>query len=188
VQLSRGIPSTEGGLALWLNRKMTDAELDGDLQRLNRYQAFYTCLTTGDCQRLSALGGPGGGFAWKQVGVGDCGGQDIACSAGAGPSDVECNAKRVGLTSVCWTGGANKGYPPFPGCQGDPADWCTYKSVTPEACKGGGRPGEMWVCTQDVNQSDQPCRPKGYNCSSSSQCCEGLSCQFRKGQTSGTCE
>jgi hypothetical protein len=91
----------------------------------------------------------GGRFVWKQVGVGDCSGQDIACSAGANPNQPECNAERVGLTSVCWTGGRNKGYPPFPGCHGSPLDWCTYKSVSPGACKGGGAPGEMWVCAQE---------------------------------------
>src|SRR5262245_37523384 len=101
------------------------------------------------CAQEYAERHPPHGFVWKRVGVDDCGGRDISCSAGASPSQLECNAQRVGITSVCWTSGGNKGYPPFPGCQGGPPDWCTYKSESPDVCKGGGAPGAMWVCAQE---------------------------------------
>ena len=95
-----------------------------------------------------AVGAAAASYAWKVVGPGDCGGQDVSCSKAAEPSSSECNAERVGEIAVCWTGGHNKGYPTFAGCQGGPKDWCTYKNVTPEQCRGGSHPGQMWVCAQ----------------------------------------
>jgi len=62
----------------------------------------------------------------------------------------ECNAERAGQIAVCWTAGRNKGYPGFAGCQGKPKNWCTYKNVAPERCRGGSHSGQMWVCVEDA--------------------------------------
>lgn len=51
---------------------------------------------------------------WNPAGIGDCGGHDIGCSAGAEPKTKECTRARLGLTSVCFTNGSNHDYPPFP--------------------------------------------------------------------------
>jgi hypothetical protein len=47
--------STNTGLLLWLRRKQTDARINGDDTRADRYQDVETCLVTGDCQRLAAI-------------------------------------------------------------------------------------------------------------------------------------
>ena len=47
--------SSTAGLALWLNRKQADAEIAGDHVRVDRYQAFQTCLVSRDCHQLVAL-------------------------------------------------------------------------------------------------------------------------------------
>ncbi len=39
----------------WLKNKMVDATINDDMQRLDNYQAYYTCLATGDCSRLQAI-------------------------------------------------------------------------------------------------------------------------------------
>jgi hypothetical protein len=56
--LSAAGSSTNVGLQLWLNTKMVEAELDNDLVRLDRYQAFASCAA-GDCSRLAAATNPG---------------------------------------------------------------------------------------------------------------------------------
>lgn len=43
------------GLQLWLQGKMRDAALAEDWNRLDRYQAFHSCLATGDCGRVQQL-------------------------------------------------------------------------------------------------------------------------------------
>jgi caspase domain-containing protein len=96
-----------------------------------------------------AAGAAAVSYAWKVVGTGDCGGQDVSCSKAARPVTAECNAARLGRIAVCWTRGRNKGYPGFPGCQGGPKDWCTYKNLAPEQCRGGSNPGQMWVCSEE---------------------------------------
>lgn len=82
---------------------------------------------------------------WKLMRTDDCAGRDIACSEGSTPKDTECNEARLNLTSVCWSGGANRDYPPFAACQGK-LDWCTYKRVPLDSCRNGGHPGNMSVC------------------------------------------
>ena len=47
--------STNAGLVLWLNRKQADAEIAGDHVRADRYQAFQTCLVSGDCRQIAAI-------------------------------------------------------------------------------------------------------------------------------------
>jgi caspase domain-containing protein len=103
------------------------------------------------CPGATTVAVPGAavGYAWKAVGIGDCGGRDVSCSKASEPSPSECNAARLGQIAVCWTAGHNKGYPGFPQCQGSPKDWCTYKNVAPEQCRGGSHPGEMWVCVEN---------------------------------------
>lgn len=39
----------------WLKNKMVDATINDDMQRLDNYQAYYTCLATGDCSRLQTI-------------------------------------------------------------------------------------------------------------------------------------
>ena len=43
------------GLIVWLNKKMQQAAIDDDMRRLDRYQAFQTCLTKHDCARMRAM-------------------------------------------------------------------------------------------------------------------------------------
>lgn len=45
----------KAGTLMWLKRKMSDAVMDDDMARLDRYQAFYSCLATGDCADLQKL-------------------------------------------------------------------------------------------------------------------------------------
>jgi hypothetical protein len=87
-------------------------------------------------------------YTWKYVRLGDCPAQDINCSVGAEPNDNECRPNRIGQVSVCW-GNRRGGYPPFSGCGGGPASWCTYKSTTPAQCQGGAAPGSMYECVQE---------------------------------------
>ena len=68
--------STNVGLRLWLNRKMAETE---DPEKINRYQAFFTCLG-GDCARLKALAATGGAEA----------------TAGANAAGFEANTDRQG--------------------------------------------------------------------------------------------
>ena len=87
---------------------------------------------------------------WNQKGSGDCGGNDVGCSAGPTPSPSRCFTNAVARMAVCWDNRAS----------GDPANfrenkcstalggaWCTYKSVTADQCAGGGAPGRKYECT-----------------------------------------
>ncbi len=47
--------ATNPGLLSWLKNKMVEASIDGDMGRLDTYQAYYTCLASQDCSRLSAI-------------------------------------------------------------------------------------------------------------------------------------
>jgi hypothetical protein len=85
-------------------------------------------------------------YKWRYVRAGDCGGQDIQCSAGPEPKNAECNESRLGLTSVCFNG--NHQYPAFTACQGREV-WCTYKSVRQSTCVGGGNPGSLYECVKE---------------------------------------
>jgi hypothetical protein len=87
-------------------------------------------------------------YHWKLVRTDDCPARDIACTDGSAPKDGECNQARLDLSSVCWSNGANRSYPPFPACQGK-TDWCTYKNVPLNSCRNGGHPGNMWVCVYE---------------------------------------
>ena len=49
------------GLILWLNKKMQQAAIDDDMRRLDRYQAFQTCLTKNDCVKMRAITSVGAG-------------------------------------------------------------------------------------------------------------------------------
>ena len=89
-------------------------------------------------------------YFWKEVRVDDRAAQDLECRGALPdpkPAGENCTPGRVGLASICWKGGVNRMWP-FAACQGQ-ADWCTYKHVTPDACRNGGNPGTMWVCVYE---------------------------------------
>src|SRR5205085_12566813 len=75
---------------------------------------------------------------WSDKGGGDCGGRDVDCSVGSQPEGSKCSSSVLGRTAVCWERGANRGYPSFAGCRGNPDDWCTHKNVAADQCVGGG--------------------------------------------------
>jgi hypothetical protein len=52
---------TKTGLIVWLNRKMADAASAGQWKKHDRYLAFYTCISKGDCAELRVLHRQGGG-------------------------------------------------------------------------------------------------------------------------------
>ena len=92
-------------------------------------------------------------FHWKLTRTDDCSASDLDCSPISGPAPNEpdpnqCNQARLTLASVCWTHRANRDYPPFPACQGKD-DWCTYKNVKLDLCRGGLHPGNMYVCVYE---------------------------------------
>lgn len=53
--LSGAGAAVKPALITWLKQKEVEAELNNDLERLNRYQAFETALATGDDARLKSL-------------------------------------------------------------------------------------------------------------------------------------
>jgi hypothetical protein len=56
VNVVRAAPElVKKGTLVWLQRKMTDASIKDDMERVDRYQAFYSCLATDDCQALRKL-------------------------------------------------------------------------------------------------------------------------------------
>jgi len=56
VNVVRAAPElVKKGTLVWLKRKMTDASIKDDMERVDRYQAFYSCLATDDCQALRKL-------------------------------------------------------------------------------------------------------------------------------------
>jgi hypothetical protein len=46
---------TKTGLILWLNKKMADSATEEDWKKHDRYLAFYTCISKGDCNELQTL-------------------------------------------------------------------------------------------------------------------------------------
>jgi hypothetical protein len=48
-------------LIQWLHAKMQRAAIDDDMSRLDRYQAFLTCLTNHDCAKVRAITSVSGG-------------------------------------------------------------------------------------------------------------------------------
>ncbi|HPA16073.1 MAG TPA: hypothetical protein PKV75_12500 [Desulfobacterales bacterium] len=83
------------------------------------------------------------GYAWVQVGNGDCTGRDVKpLSVGSSmPKPDLCNASFLNKTAVCWDGTAMKHW-------GSDKPQCTYKDVAPDRCTGGGSPGYMYRCVQ----------------------------------------
>ncbi len=56
VNVVRSAPEiTKKGTLLWLNRKMVNAASRGDFELVDRYQAFFSCLATDDCEALRRL-------------------------------------------------------------------------------------------------------------------------------------
>jgi hypothetical protein len=96
---------------------------------------------------LPLLGLPQYAAAQQPLRRGDCPGQDVWCSSGVRPQPKQCIPSRVGQVAVCWENGENRGYPPFPGCQNSPLNWCTYKKVSVAECIRGQSPARMFECT-----------------------------------------
>lgn len=83
-------------------------------------------------------------YAWRSVGVGDCPANDVReLTPGHFPKKDYCNAQTVGLTAVCWDGHVYKN-------KDSPNNRCTYKGLSPDKCKGGANPGEMYACVSTV--------------------------------------
>lgn len=82
---------------------------------------------------------PHPGQRWTAHSVSDCTGRDVGSSNGATPQDSFCGPNTAGQVAVCWDGAAHK----HPGRAGA---WCTYKSVSATACRGGTAPGRVFVC------------------------------------------
>jgi hypothetical protein len=75
-------------------------------------------------------------WGWELLRVGgDCSGEDIGMTETAVPDDAKCRGANV--TAVCWDGNLFRN---------GPNPWCTYKSIAPEACVGGGAPGRLYRC------------------------------------------
>lgn len=70
-------------------------------------------------------------YKWERVRIDDCSGLDFEKSIGPKVDDSKCNANSVGITAVCWLGGAGA---------------CTYKAINAENCKGGSNPGILYSC------------------------------------------
>ncbi len=107
---------------------------DGNLSTCDSsLMSCNTSLTT--CEQSVTHG-------WVSVGsISDCTGNDRApYTSGDIPDPANCTQATVGLAAVCWNG-TNYSNVAFPG-QAE----CTYKSVTPANCTGGGNPGYMFVC------------------------------------------
>lgn len=79
------------------------------------------------------------GYAWAFQKIADCSGGDTGSSRGPYPIMDRCGASTVGMSAVCWDGGAqrNKGF-------GYPA--CSYKRFAAASCKGGASPGYLYEC------------------------------------------
>ncbi|HEY3450023.1 MAG TPA: hypothetical protein VGK67_26965 [Myxococcales bacterium] len=79
------------------------------------------------------------GYAWSYQRISDCSGGDSGSSRGPYPLMDRCDKATVGMSAVCWDGGAqrNKGF-------GYPA--CTYKRFGAAGCKGGASPGYLYEC------------------------------------------
>jgi hypothetical protein len=91
---------------------------------------------------MGGTGGSGGAgeFAWKQAGVGDCPSSDVGQTQGSAiPAPDKCHALTAGQIAICWDGVTYQ--------NGGTQPWCTYKSVSPGQCTGGGQLGVMYVCT-----------------------------------------
>jgi hypothetical protein len=56
AQLLVSMPdASKAGLELWLNRKMSDAAAQNDWNRMDRYQAFLSCVANNDCAKVREL-------------------------------------------------------------------------------------------------------------------------------------
>jgi hypothetical protein len=68
------------------------------------------------------------GGEWKEVNRGGCDAPDLQASKPGLPDDDLCDADMANKVAVCYS------------------DHCVYKNVTPKQCKGGSKPGRMYVC------------------------------------------
>jgi len=56
VNTLRALPEiSRGALTLWFHRKAVEAAMDGDMDRLDRYEGFVICLATRDCSDVEAM-------------------------------------------------------------------------------------------------------------------------------------
>lgn len=65
---------------------------------------------------------------WKEVNRGGCDTPDLHKSKPGLPDDDFCDASMANKVAVCYS------------------DHCVYKDATPKQCKGGSKPGRMYVC------------------------------------------
>jgi hypothetical protein len=69
------------------------------------------------------------GGSWQVVDFDGCDGYDIRFHKNAEPLSELCDQEMAGKVAVCQVTG------------------CTYKRATPKQCRGGSKPGRMFVCT-----------------------------------------
>jgi len=149
--LTMGSPSPDNARCNPSFKGMTAVCWDG--QNLKHYgsgqpQCTYKNISP---HRCAGGGSPGHmyecaemeGYAWLQVGKGDCTGRDVQpLSVGSPmPRPDLCNASFLNKTAVCWDGSSMKHW-------GSDKPQCTYKDVVPEGCTGGGTPGYIYRCVQ----------------------------------------
>jgi hypothetical protein len=83
-----------------------------------------------------------------------CNRDDIACTGGSMPDPNKCKDQQVRqIMAVCWSNQPDPtSKPSTDNCRdrlGDRADWCTYKSATPDSCKGQGPEGSVYECVKE---------------------------------------
>jgi hypothetical protein len=157
-ELKREIQAINFSRGVWLEPPLTPA---------NKLEEVVINIGVGPFSKsvilppLSVPAAPPKKYQWKQVRTDDCGARDLTCTAGATPPDEHgevrgrCEYARLGLAAVCWSGGANRDYPPGTGFEAcklpapGQADWCTYKNVKENDCRRGGHPGTMYVCVYE---------------------------------------
>lgn len=76
-------------------------------------------------------------YIWVEVGEGDCVGIDVDSSKG--PLPVNSKAA-LGITAICWD---NVSY-----AHGNESIFCTYKSISWDACTGGPNIGRMYTAVE----------------------------------------
>jgi len=185
---TKGSPAPDTGRCTASSKGMTAVCWDG--QNLKHYgsnqpQCTYKNISPNRC---SGGGSPGHmyecvemeGYAWVQVGKGDCSGRDVKplSMGSAMPKPDLCNASFLNRTAVCWDGASMKH-------GGSDKPQCTYKDVAPDGCTGGGSPGYMYQCVYrsgaaaEVSPTSQTSRPEPGNVEKAVQ--EGLHQGVQKG-------
>ena|SRR5215471_2851901 len=86
-------------------------------------------------------------FEWVKSGLppGDCTASDTAATYDTPkPQAINCAASDLDTIAVCWDGTEykNGGNPKHDSS----AQWCTYKAINADHCKGGVNPGIIWTC------------------------------------------